>query len=125
MIRVYKIELMVVDHDDVGPQDVAVLIETTRYPSRCIAPRVMNVDERAVEWTDEHPLNSARGWQAAFRALFASGRERLIAEAALRWRDAKCAGAPECCVYEEDHGDKCPVTITTMALRAALEGWAP
>lgn len=52
-------------------------------------------------------------------------RERLIAEAALRWRDAKCAGAPECSAYEEDHGDKCPFTIATMALREALEGWTP
>ena len=50
---------------------------------------------------------------------------RLIAEAALRWRDAKCAGAPECSAYEEDHGDKSPVTVTTMALREALEGWTP
>jgi hypothetical protein len=69
MTRVYKIELMVVDLADDGPQDVALLIEDA-LSSFAVLPRVASVEERQFEWNKDHPLNSSRGWQKAFADLF-------------------------------------------------------
>ena len=76
MTKVYKVELMIIDHDGIGADQVRVVLENQRYPNHCISPEVANVEEREVEWSDEHPLNSRRTWRAAFEALF----ERLIQE---------------------------------------------
>lgn len=69
MTRVYRIELMVLDSDDLGPDAVRSEIEAVSYPNDCIAPLVARIEERAVEWTDDHPLNRP-GWQRAFAEMF-------------------------------------------------------
>lgn len=70
MTKVYKVELLVVDTDDLGEEEVRDLLEHTRYPNHAISPRVMAVESREVEWSDEHPLNNATTEQEAFRKLF-------------------------------------------------------
>ena len=71
MTRVCKLEVYVIDHDDVG-DGIGDVIENARYPNRCINPHVLAVEWRDIgEWTDDHPLNQ-RGSGAAFRALFAA-----------------------------------------------------
>jgi hypothetical protein len=63
---------LVVDHDDLGGTEVRDVLENQRYPNDCIYPRVMLVDTREVDWSDEHPLNSERTQDAAFERLFKS-----------------------------------------------------
>ncbi len=70
-MKVHRIEVMVVDHDGLGANEVRTVIESTNYPNDCIRPKIVDVQTREVEWTDDHPLNQRRGWLAAFRALFA------------------------------------------------------
>lgn len=73
-MKVHRIVLLVVDHDDIGADEARDVIENARYPNRCIAPRVMETETREVEWSDEHPLNSLRSDRAAFKALFGGGK---------------------------------------------------
>ena len=64
--------LLVVDSDDLGEDEVQYVLERTRYPNHCIAPRVMETRTREVDWSDDHPLNG-RGWALAAEDLFAKG----------------------------------------------------
>jgi hypothetical protein len=69
-VKVYRVVLMVVDHDGLGRDGVIQAMENVRYPNRCLSPRVAHVDEREVPWTDGHPLNKRDGWVAFFKGLF-------------------------------------------------------
>jgi len=70
MSKAYRVELLVIDHDGLTESDVVHVIETTRYPNRCIAPRVMRIDEREIEWGDRHPLNLTTTQRAEYERLF-------------------------------------------------------
>lgn len=69
-MKVHKVTLLVVDHDDIGADEMKVVIENTRYPNRCISPDVMAVETCEVEWTDSHPLNHYTRRVKAFEQLF-------------------------------------------------------
>lgn len=70
-MKVHRVVMMVVDHDEVGDRLQEVL-ESVRYPNRCVDPNIMQIDTREVEWSDDHPLNSTVGSVAdkAFAELF-------------------------------------------------------
>ena len=69
-MRAYKLEVLVIDFDDVG-DEVVSLIENARYPNDCISPSVMNVEAREIgEWSDDHPLNKRDTMKAAYKGLF-------------------------------------------------------
>jgi hypothetical protein len=68
--KVYKVTLCVVDTDGIGEDDVCSVLENTRYPNHCIAPRIMAIEERTVGWHDRHPLNLAGEDSAEFARLF-------------------------------------------------------
>ena len=69
--KVYKIEIMVIDHDDLGKEEIKNVIENTKYPKLCISPDVRSIKGREVEWTDEHPLNNCGTSARAYTDLFA------------------------------------------------------
>lgn len=69
--KVHKVTLCVVDHDDLGPEEVKVVLENQKYPNWCIHPRVRGVETREVEWSDDHPLNLSTTSAKAFEDLFA------------------------------------------------------
>ena len=72
-MKAYKIELLIIDFDEVGEDGITDVIENTRYPNRCISPDVKKVTEVDIgEWNDDHPLNSARTCEDEYRALFAT-----------------------------------------------------
>jgi len=71
-MKVYKIELCVIDFDELGADAIKQTIESAKYPNYCISPSVHQIDERSVEWSDEHPLNKLDTAESAFRSLFAS-----------------------------------------------------
>lgn len=68
-MKVYKIELLIIDHDALGPEEIRFVLENTNYPNDCIRPQIALVEERVIEWTDDHPLNQAV-WTATFRKMF-------------------------------------------------------
>ena len=68
--KVHRVVLLIVDHDDIGADRVDFVLENTHYPNRCIAPEVMLVETRTVEWSDAHPLNNPRKRIEAFEKLF-------------------------------------------------------
>lgn len=68
--RVYKIELLVVDHDGLGESNLTDVIEHARYPNWCISPVVMAINSHEVEWDDNHPLNNRTTMRDAYDDLF-------------------------------------------------------
>lgn len=70
-MEVHKIEIIVIDLDGCGAQEVKDVIENTRYPNRCISPDVLSIVTRDCgEWHDDHPLNHDSTREAALADLF-------------------------------------------------------
>ena len=73
-MKAYKITLLFLDFEDIGPQEAKSLIENARLPNRIDPGTVMDLQEADIgEWSDDHPLNKRATKAAAFRALFAKG----------------------------------------------------
>lgn len=73
-MNVYKVTLMVIDHDEIGAVEIAEALENARYANRCIHPVVTSTESRDIgEWSDEHPLNSITGQMPEFNRLFSGG----------------------------------------------------
>lgn len=68
-MKVYSVTLLVLDLDNLGATDAVQVIKAARC--RGLATSVMDIKEREVEWSDEHPLNRRDMADAAFEALFA------------------------------------------------------
>lgn len=69
-MKVYRVVLCVIDHDDVG-DGIKDVIENTRFPNRCINPTVTQIESREIgEWHDDHPLNKCDTSNAEFERLF-------------------------------------------------------
>lgn len=70
MVKVYKVEILIVDHDKCGNDEIKSVIENTHYPNRCIMPKVMKLESCEVEWSDEHPLNNRATQLLTYLQLF-------------------------------------------------------
>jgi hypothetical protein len=68
--RIYRVTLLVSDHDDIGERGVIDALENTKYPNWCISPCVMGIERREVDWSDDHPLNRSDTAPEAFKELF-------------------------------------------------------
>jgi hypothetical protein len=76
-MKVYKVELLIIDHDNVGEEGIREVLENESYPNHCIAPRVKNIEGRDIgEWTDEHPLNKRSTAEVFYKNLFGSTPNR-------------------------------------------------
>lgn len=74
-MRAYKITLLFLDFEDVGPQEAKSLIENARLPNHISPGKVMDLQEADIgEWSDEHPLNKRATMSEAFHALFAKNK---------------------------------------------------
>jgi hypothetical protein len=57
-MKVHRVEVLVIDFDELGADAVGAVLESTRYPNRCISPRIITTRTYDVgEWDDSHPLN--------------------------------------------------------------------
>lgn len=64
--KVHLVTLVIVDHDEMGAEEVKHVLEHTRYPNHCFAGMgVMEIRTGEVEWSDDHPLNSGPSRRAA------------------------------------------------------------
>ena len=72
-MRAYKITLLFLDFDEVGPQEAKALIENARLPNHIHPGMVMETQEADIgEWSDDHPLNKRATMASAFAELFPS-----------------------------------------------------
>lgn len=69
-MKVHKIEIMVIDFEEVGIKGIKEMMEEVKYPNYCINPRVMNVETADIEWSDEHPLNKKDKIHIEYKRLF-------------------------------------------------------
>jgi hypothetical protein len=70
-MKVYKVELMIIDFDGLGADAIKDEIENTHYANHCISPTVKNIHERDIgEWDDSHPLNQLDTSDYTYRELF-------------------------------------------------------
>jgi len=70
MTKVLKLEVVIVNHDNMTEEEVREVLEHTRYPNWCISPKVVAMESREVEWSDEHPLNNRLKFAEAYKELF-------------------------------------------------------
>lgn len=70
-MQVIKLEVVIVDMDGLGAEEIKSVIENQRYPNHCISPDVRNMEVREIgEWSDEHPLNHRDKQEAELVRLF-------------------------------------------------------
>lgn len=72
-MKVYKVTLLVIDHDGLGAREIEKEIVSVRYPNHCMSPIVMDLEEAEIgPWHDEHPLNYGASCRSEFDRLFPS-----------------------------------------------------
>jgi hypothetical protein len=72
-MKVYKLEVMVIDFDGLGADAIKETIENQKYPNYCISPTVKGIDGREIgEWADAHPLNHRDTADVTYQSLFAA-----------------------------------------------------
>jgi hypothetical protein len=71
-MKAYKIELIIVDHDEIGDREEIIgPIENANYPNDCINPHVLSFREADIgEWYDDHPLNGSENYEASVAKYF-------------------------------------------------------
>ena len=57
-MKAYVMQVVVIDHNNTGPEGIKDVLANTHYPNHCISPEVVGVEEHDIgEWDDSHPLN--------------------------------------------------------------------
>ena len=70
-MKAYKVELLIVDHDKLGANEIRSVLENNHYPNHCMEPHIMDIQEKDIgEWTDEHPLNQLSTTIDEYKKLF-------------------------------------------------------
>lgn len=70
-MKVYKLTVLVVDHDELGADGVREALAWAHFPNDCLRPHVMAIEERDIgPWRDEHPLNYKRTQAEEFDRIF-------------------------------------------------------
>lgn len=66
-MKVYKIELMVMNHENVSDKDIETILEDVRH----LYPTVVSMESKEIgEWTNDHPLNKHAEWKPIYNELF-------------------------------------------------------
>ena len=67
----YKLEILVIDRDNIGRDAIVDEIRNANYGNDCISPHVMNMQSADIGvWTDDHPLNKHETWKEEYLRLF-------------------------------------------------------
>jgi hypothetical protein len=70
-MKAYKIEILVIDFDEVGELNTVEFIKDARYPNHCISPIVMSTKAADIgDWHDDHPLNKKDTMELEYRKIF-------------------------------------------------------
>lgn len=68
MMKVFKLEVMVLDFEDSDIEVIKEILEQNRY----LSATVMSHKSADIEWSDEHPLNESGTQARAYQDLFAN-----------------------------------------------------
>lgn len=75
-MKAHKIEILIIDHDGLGVEEIKSVIENQKYPNWCINPEVKSINTIDIgDWHDDHPLNLSYKSQAEYEKLFNSKGE--------------------------------------------------
>ena len=70
-MNVFKLEVMIINHDELTADEIMFELENTKYANRCISPHVMEIDSVEIgEWADENLLNFFTTQKEEFKRLF-------------------------------------------------------
>ena len=70
-MKAYKLEILVVDFDELEREGIREAIANARFPNDCLSLEVKSIVEKDIgEWCDEHPLNSYDTADQYYKALF-------------------------------------------------------
>lgn len=70
-MKAYKVEILIIDFDQLGEKEIVEVIENTKYPNYCISPTVKDIKSVDIgEWTDEHPLNNSKLHDDEYKRIF-------------------------------------------------------
>ena len=70
-MKAYKVELLIIDFDDCGADEIEGIIENANYPNDFISPNILSIKEAEIgEWYDDHPLNKAEGFEESIKKYF-------------------------------------------------------
>lgn len=70
-MKAYKIELLVIDFDQLGSDEIKSILENSNYPNDCISPSAMRITEAEIgPWSDDNPLNSGKTRAAEYARIF-------------------------------------------------------
>jgi hypothetical protein len=75
-MKVYKVELLIIDFDEIGPEEIKDVMENVHYPNHCISPDVKSIIGKDIgEWDDDNPLNKHDTQDAEYCRLFPPAKE--------------------------------------------------
>ena len=66
-MKVYKFEVMVLDFEGMGEEEIKHLLENNRF----LHAHAMSAKGKDIEWDDSHPLNKCGTMARAYTDLFA------------------------------------------------------
>jgi len=70
-MKAYKVEILVIDFDNLGQTQIENQIECVSYPNDCISPVIYGIKEADIgEWSDDHPLNSCKKKYDYYNEIF-------------------------------------------------------
>lgn len=74
-MNVYKVELMIINFDEVDEEETVYLLENVRYPNHCFSPNVVKIESKDIgEWDDDNPLNNVNTWKEEYYRLFGENK---------------------------------------------------
>ena len=96
-MKAYKVELLVIDFENIGAEGITDELEGANYGNHCISPVVKKCEVQDIgEWSDDHPLNVSATQTPEYRRLFAPRC----------WDDDPVIGPAMRECYEDDKRDK-------------------
>ena len=71
MTKAHLLQVLIIDHEALGVDDVERTLEDTKYPNRCISPHVIKSQSADIgNWEDDNPLNFSDQQAAEVERLF-------------------------------------------------------
>ena len=72
-MKAHLLQVLILDFDKLGSDEIKATIENQKYPNHCISPTVLSGREVDIgEWSDDHPLNNYTTMRAEADRLFNS-----------------------------------------------------